>query len=485
MGRYRVLPDWISTTADAAEPLYRQIYRQIENAIGDGRLAPGIHLPSSRSLAEHLSVSRVTVVNAYELLIADGFAETRPGSGIRVAREPLGGLENPICEAIGGDAPRAPFDLDTPLRMYRRGGTPAFIPGTPALDQFPRRIWSRMLRRSGLSSDRDMLDYGHRGGFAPLRQMIARYLLLSRGVGCDPSQVIVVSSVTTAIHLTLSVLGTPGNVVALEDPGYYWARKAVERLPLKVQYIAVDEQGVRVDQLVQLRPEARMAFVTPCHQWPTGVALSHSRRQDLLAWSLRTDAWILEDDYDSEFHFEQPAPRPLKSDPGSERVILMGSFSRTLVPSIRCAYLVVPKSLQEPFVDQVIGLGAEPSLHIQAALADFIREGHFTRHIQRVRKVYRARRDALRRALVETLEDIADVRPAAGGLQLIVDLPVDICADAVSRQAVKRELTVRALSVYCARQRPPNALHLGFAAVPDNEIEPAVRRLAEALNAAR
>jgi GntR family transcriptional regulator/MocR family aminotransferase len=485
VARYRALPDWIVLRPGTAEPLYRQIYRRIEAAILEGKLPPDSILPSSRDLAEHLGVSRMTVVNAYEWLIAEGLAATRPGSGIRVA------VDQPAPEAHrsrAGPAERSPPGTPHPghpLRMHPRGPALAFQPDTPALDQFPRQVWARTLKRCGCSPERDMLDYGHRGGYAPLRQMIARYLISSRGVGCDPSQVIIVGSIPAAIHLAAAILALPADVVALEDPGYSWARKAVERLLLNCEHVAVDDHGIRVDELVQRLPHARIACITPCHQWPTGVSLSAERRSDLLAWTRTAGAWVLEDDYDSEFHFELPVPRPLKADAGSERVILIGGFARTLVPSIRCAYLVVPAGLEDAFVEQVIILGAEPSLHIQAAVAEFMKEGHFTRHIQRVRKVYRTRRDALQRALTEMLGGIVTLRPAAGGLQVVADLPAHLAAEAVAREAAKRALTVRALSIHYARQPAANALHLGFGAVPDAEIEPAVRRLAEAIDAAQ
>lgn len=358
----------------------------------------------------------------------------------------------------------------------------AFQTGIPAFDLFPRRVWSRLLRRHGLRGDRDILDYGHRGGYAPLRELIARYLMTSRGVRCSSSQVIVVAGVTAAISVACSVLTTWGDMAVWGDPGYRWARASMELSGLRVVSVAVDDQGVRVSDLSGHVPDARLLYITPCHHWPTGVTLSPGRRRALLVWARRHEAWILEDDYDSEFHFDGPPSRPLKAEPDSDPVIFIGTFAKTLAPSIRCAFLVVPESLEERFVEHAIYSGVEPVLHVQAALADFMNEGYFTRYIQHMRKVYHARRDTLERALAETLGNRVAVRHPAGGLQLVVDLPADISAEAVSDRAKHRNLTVRPMSIYCLAGPPPNALHLGFAPVPEPDIAPAVQRLAEVID---
>jgi GntR family transcriptional regulator/MocR family aminotransferase len=314
-----------------------------------------------------------------------------------------------------------------------------------------------------------------------LREMIARYLVTSRGVSCSPAQVIVVAGVRAAISLACSVLTKPGETAAWGDPGYRWARGSLELAGLRIIPVAVDDSGLRVGDLATRAPDARLVYVTPCHHWPTGVTMSPGRRNKLLAWARTRRAWILEDDYDSEFRFDGPPSRPLAAESGGERVIFVGTFANTLAPSIRCAYLVVPETLEQRFVDNAIYLGVEPALHIQAALADFIGEGYYTRHIQTMRKVYRARRDVLEQSLTESLGHRLAVRHPAGGLQLVADLPPNISAEAVSDLAARRDLTIRPMSIYYAARAPLNALHLGFAAVPEPEIAPAVHRLAEVI----
>ncbi len=484
MARQRILPDWISIDRGSSEPLYRQISRQIDHAVDEERLSPGTYLPASRGLAAHLGVSRLTVLSAYELLVADGLLETMTGSGTRVSAalpwpSPATAPSNATIPEVLGNRPLepvAPAWLSQPLAPI------AFQTGIPALDQFPRRVWSRLLRRHGLRGDRDILDYGHRGGYAPLRDTIARYLMTSRGVRCSPSQIIVVAGVKAAISVACSVLTTCGDMAVWGDPGYRWARASMELSGLRVASVAVDDQGLRVSDLARRVPDARLVYVTPSHHWPTGVTLSPDRRRALLAWARRQKAWILEDDYDSEFRFDDPPSRPLKAEPDSDPAIFIGTFAKTLAPSIRCAYLVAPECLEQRFVEHAIYSGAEPALYIQAALADFMNEGYLTRYIQHMRKVYHARRDTLERALAETLGTRVAVRHPAGGLQLVVDLPSNISAEAVSERAARRELTARPMSIYYDAGPPPNALHLGFAPVPEPDIGPAVQRLAEVID---
>jgi GntR family transcriptional regulator/MocR family aminotransferase len=484
MGRQRILLDWLAVSPEAEQPLYRQIAQQIATAVHERRLMPGIYLPASRTLATQLGISRITVLSAYEQLVADGVLETISGSGTRVRHPAL------VAHTEANDVATAAPHVGASVAAATTSGQPrskplAFLPGTPALDMFPRQVWSQMLRRYALRGDAELLANEHHGGYRPLRQMIARYLVSSRGVDCEPTEVVIVGSTRAAINIACALLTRSGEKAAFDDPGYYRARTSFESYNLLPVPVPVDDAGLCVPQLVSGVPDARIVYTTPSHHWPTGVTLRGDRRRELLAWAERTGAWILEDDYDSEFHFEGPPPLPLRAAADSSHVIFMGTFSWTLAPSIRCAYLIAPRSLARGFTDYAIRLGVEPPLQIQAALAHFIEQGYFTRHIQRMRKAYRARRDALRKALAESLGHVVSIRPSAGGLQLIADLPTHIPADSVARLAASQELSVRALSRYCVDAIAPNALHLGFAAVPIPQIGPAVRRLASLLRIAR
>jgi GntR family transcriptional regulator/MocR family aminotransferase len=483
MSRQRIVPDWISLKRRSSMPLYRQISDAILTAIVDGRFPPGAYLPSSRVLAGDLGISRVTVYTAYELLVAERLLETREGSGTRVspdfgmhAQQDTDERRRPFLAPKAHDDQSPVFLLPTETPVLQ------FQPGIPAFDTFPRQIWSRLLRRHGLRADPAMLDYGHAGGYGLLRDMIARHVIAARGLACVAKQVIVVTSSRAAISLACSILAKSGDKAIVGDPGYNTSRLCIERMGLKTVPIPVDDDGLKVSKLTSSECDARILYVTPTHHWPTGVSLSPARRHILLKWAKERDAWILEDDYDSEFHFDGPAPLPLQRDDAGERVIFLGTFSKALVPSIRCAYLVVPKALAETFEEQSALMGVEPALHVQAALADFIKDGSFAHYIQNMRKVYRRRRDKLERALANSLAGTIRVRHPAGGLQLVADLPDHILADEVGERGARINMCLRPMSVYSVNGSPVNALHLGFAPVPEPDIAPAVRRLADLID---
>ncbi len=327
-----------------------------------------------------------------------------------------------------------------------------------------------------------MLDYGHAGGYGLLRDMIARHMIAARGLACVAKQVIVVTSSRAAISLACSVLAKSGDKAIVGDPGYNTARWCIERAGLKTVPIPVDDDGLQVSKLTSPQCEARILYLTPTHHWPTGVSLSAVRRHTLLEWAKERDTWILEDDYDSEFHFDGPAPPPLQRDDANERVIFLGTFSKTLAPSIRCAYLIVPKALAQAFEEQSALMGVEPALHVQGALADFIKDGSFAHYVQNMRKIYRRRRDALERALANCLAGTIRVRHPAGGLQLIAELPDDVLAEKVGERGARMNMCLRPMSVYWVNGSPLNALHLGFAPVPEPDIATAVRQLADVIS---
>jgi len=288
---------------------------------------------------------------------------------------------------------------------------------------------------------------------------------------------VVTSSARAATGLVCTVLLRAGDLVVTEDPGYVTARRCLELAGMRLASVPVDGQGLRVQEIAERAPDARLAYVTPSHQWPTGATLSLSRRLALLDWARVENAWILEDDYDSEFRFSAPPLTALHGLSDGDRVIFMGTFAKVLAPAMRCAYLVVPMTAAPEFGRLAYVCGCEPPLHAQAALADLLDEGHFARHIQQTRKVYRSRRDRVREAFTATFGHRFRFRAIGGGLQLIADLPDELPAVEIERLAASQGICARALAVYCDEVTPPNALHLGFAAVREPEIWPAVERL--------
>jgi len=475
------LLDWL-TPADHPEiPLYRQLYFQIRDAILDGRLRSGERLPASRNLCLRLSVSRNTVQQAYDQLVADGLLEARSGAGTRVSGNLDVVLKNrearirPDCfvdvrhDEIAPDPPW-PEEPDNT----------AFEPGIPAFDTFPLTVWARLLRRHALRRDKSIQDYSHPGGYVPLRAAVARYLATSRGVICRPEQVIIVSSSRAATRLVAGMRNAPGAVAVVENPGYQTARLCLQQAGMVTAPVPVDALGIQVDHLTSEGIGAALAYVTPTHQWPTCVSLSLDRRIALIAWAERYGTWIIEDDYDSEFSLGQPKTAVYAMSE-YDNVILLGTFSKTMLPSIRCAYLIVPPDRAQAFSDAAFYSGCEPALHVQAALSDFLAEGHFTTYIARMRKVYAARRRALTEALDSKLASVLRIRPGSGGLQLVADLPTGVSAKEISRAAAREQIVARPFERYYVNATPDEALHLGFAAVPETETAANVDRLARAI----
>lgn len=477
------LLDWL-TLADRAEvPLYRHLYFQIRNAILDGRLRSGVRLPASRGLCRRLTVSRNTVQQAYDQLVADGLLETHSGAGTFVSDN--------IDLVLDGSEFREGPDFAMEVRHDQHVPTPslepepestAFEPGIPAFDTFPRAVWAKLLRRHALRGDKAVQDYAHPGGYGPLRAAIARYLSASRGVICRPEQVIVVTSARAATTLIASMLNAPGAIAAVEDPGYRTARLCLEQAGLATTPIPVDAHGFQVDHLETKGIDAALAYVTPTNQWPTCVTLSLHRRLALIAWAARHGAWIIEDDYDSEFTIGQP-PTAVYALSENDNVILVGTFSKTLLPSIRCAYLVVPLERAGDFANAAFYSGCEPALHVQAALSDFVADGYFTKYILRMRKIYAARRKALTDALKSRLGPVLQVRPGSGGLALVADLIAGPSAREISRAAARSQIVARPLAAYSVAATPDEALHLGFAAVPETETVAIVDQFARAIAA--
>ena len=475
------LLNWLSVDRKSLLPLYSQIGDQLRRVIVDGNLAPGDYLPSSRDLASELGISRNTTLQAYDQLIAEGFLESRPGSGTLVA---ISLADNPVgtrkkTRSLFNDVP-ARADVHDLERSEDEPAGVSFQPGIPSFDSFPRLLWGRLLKRHAIRADQFMLDYAHTGGYAPLRLELAKYLNVSRGVACEPGQIIVTTSTRAAIDTVARVLWPAGASVAVEDPGYLTAKRLLIMAGYRLQNVPVDANGVRVEEMLSAREPPVGAYLTPTHQWPTGATLSAVRRIRLLEWAERTGAWLLEDDYDSEFRFDGPPVATLQSS-GSSRVIYIGTFSKTLAPSIRTSYFVVPPDLAGRFELEVYRHGVEPALHVQAALADLIAEGHFTRHIRRMRRLYAHRRALLVGALEITFGDGLRLECPAGGLQLIAWLPEHVAASRIARAAAEADLVARPMSVYQPHGSAPNALHLGFAAVPDDDILPQVRRLHDAV----
>jgi GntR family transcriptional regulator/MocR family aminotransferase len=398
----------------AAEPFYRQIYDRFRSAIADGLLKPGDRIPSARALTKELGLARGTIDAAYALLASEGYILARGQAGTVVTPDLRPRPQRVSSLSLGGGGSVSP--------SFRPDTTLPFQMGLPALDAFPRKVWARL----GARCVRAMqpVDMAHPSvyGLQALRDGIAAYLHVSRGVTCSPAQVFVTSGYRHTLALFCQALLGRGDRVWVEDPGYPPTRELLQRMDMTAVAVPVDGEGIMVADGVRAAPRARAAVITPAHQSPLGVSLSLPRRLALLDWAARQRAWIVEDDYDGEYRYvSRPLPA-LKSLDRDGRVLYAGTFSKVLFPSIRLAYLVVPADLVERFeqVSQVVAAGS-PHL-TQAIVTAFVTEGHFARHVQRMRRLYAERRAAAVAGLEGVLGKHVHIDPQPGGMHLVLRL---------------------------------------------------------------
>lgn len=481
----------VSLERDSGVSMQRQIFDQVRDAILDGRLVPGRRLPSTRALASELSVSRNTVLAAYDQLYAEGYTEGEVGSGTRVstvlpeevlaARTAHGILEKserPVRDQLS-ETGRAL--LAGRKRVLRPRSSAAFRPGVPEIDSFPWTQWSRMVAKFWRHPPRDLISYGEPGGYQPLRGAISEYLNAVRGLHSSADQVIVTSGAQQAIDLIIRAFVNTGDKVWIEDPGYAGIKGSLTAAGAELVPVPVDDAGLDVDHALRSAPDAKMAIVTPSHQYPLGSVMSLSRRLQLLEWAADTDAWILEDDYDSEYRY---AGRPLSALQGLDRrgsVIYVGTFSKVLFPGIRLGYMVAPPSLVEPILEIRRALDDQTAIAMQPVLAEFIESGHFAAHIRRMRTLYAHRQKVLIDALSDNLSDVLDVSADEAGMHLVARIKPDchLSDQDIADEATKHGLTVYPLSSFCIDQKGFNGLVLGYASVEEKVIREGVVTLAK------
>jgi GntR family transcriptional regulator/MocR family aminotransferase len=463
--------------AQLADPLYRQIYLRIKDAIAQGSLLAGSRLPSVRGLASDLGVARATVESAYGQLIAEGFLQSRGQAGTYVSPQ----LQNlPVRAALTTEV--LPAVAANPL--HPSGATQPFQLGLPALDAFPRALWQRIVGRQLRTAPLAAMAHPSTQGLPELRAAIVNYLQLSRGINCRPEQVFICAGYQALLDLVIGTLLKTGDEVWLEDPGYPVTLPLFRAAGMQPVAVPVDEQGMNIAVGVAAAPRARMAVLTPTHQSPLGVSLSLARRMALLEWAQQQGAWILEDDYDSEVRYHgRPLP-PLKSLDRQGRVLYAGTFSKTLFPALRMAYLVVPLEQVDAFGRSSLlrGCGCPPLM--QASVADFIHQGHFYRHLKRMRPLYRQRREWLAQALARQLGEYLTVSSQAGGIQLLARLTAKGLDRRIAQEAWQRGLSIQALSDWHIASAAGDGLLMGFANfTQQSEAERAVARLAELFDA--
>ncbi|HEV8411064.1 MAG TPA: PLP-dependent aminotransferase family protein, partial [Gemmatimonadaceae bacterium] len=444
----------------------------------DGLLRPGQRVPSTRVLAIELGMSRLPVLTAYEQLLHEGYLEGRVGSGTYVcAAAPDTRLRAKArVEMHPADGKRTQV---TPGRS--EGGVRPFRMSLPALDEFPQPLWGRIVARYAHRLTPAHLAYGDPAGLAPLRLAIAAHLRTARAVNCEADNLLVTSGSQAGLRLSAAVLLARGDRVAIEDPSYPGARTAFTAAGAELVPIPVDEEGLDVAALAR-HQRIRAVYVTPSHQYPLGFSMSATRRLALLDWAARHDAWIIEDDYDSEYRYVSRPLGALQGMDARNRTVYVGTFSKVLYPSLRVGYLVVPPSLWESFLDAREALDVfSPTLY-QLALAEFLDEGHFARHLRRMRTIYQRRREALLEGLAENCGDRLTVLNADAGLHVATILSGNSDDRAIVRRMTARGLAGTTLSGCFIGPVRTNGLLLGFGGFDEHTLIDATRTLAEVLN---
>jgi GntR family transcriptional regulator / MocR family aminotransferase len=473
------------------EPLHRQIYNAYRTAIVQHTLRPRERVPSTRTLADELGVSRIPVLNAYAQLLAEGYFEARVGSGTVVSStlpeqvmRPQHSFPRPASRKVPRLRSVNYSDLPSPHSVVRwlAGRRGAFSPGQPALDHFPFKIWSRLVARRCRDLSLASMHYGDPMGFRCLREVIASYLRTSRGVRCEADHIMIVSGSQQALEISTRVLLERGSRVWIEEPGYRFARDVFHLNGCRVVPVPVDSEGMDVEAGMRRCRSAEAALVTPSHQYPMGATMSASRRLQLLEWAHSSGSWIIEDDYDSEYRYEGMPISSLQGlDPGNH-VVYIGTFSKVLFPTLRIGYVVIPPDLVERFIAVRLTMDISPPNFFQLVLADFIQEGHFSRHIRRMRLLYRERRSALLESIRNELDIAVTVLGEQAGLHVSVTLPQGFDDHELSERAARDGLWLVPLSSSYIERPSPQGFILGFSNIPAGEIPRSMKKLRNILH---
>lgn len=468
--------------------LYRWFYEELRAAILEGRLRPGARLPATRDLGRAYRLSRATIVTAFDQLKSEGYVEGKAGSGTYVSQV----LPDQLLDVRGPRSEKRLPHRRIALSEYARRLQPfrgtahrplrAFRPNQPALDMFPTTLWAQVAARRLRRVSANLLAGGEALGYRPLRQAVADYLNSSRGVKCSAEQVLILSGAQEALDRTARILLNPGEPVWTEEPGYPGASVVFRAVGAQICPVPVDGEGLDLDHGRKKWMAPRLIYVTPAHQFPLGVTMTLRRRLALLEWARRSGTLIFEDDYDSEYRY---SGRPIPALQGLDRsgvVIFAGSFSAVLFPALRLGYLVVPPEMVDVFAAAESVSTHHPPLLEQAVLCDFITEGHFARHIRRMRELYAERLAVLLECAKDNLADALEISNVEAGLQTVGWLKRGQKAERVAELAAGRDVEVVPLSQYASGRSRREGLILGFAAVDPKELRRGVEELVRVLN---
>ncbi len=471
----------IAVHRGGAKPLHRQIYDAYRDGITAGQLSRGQQVPSTRALSAELGISRIPILEAYSQLLAEGYFESRVGAGTFVSSSLPDLLASPAhWSAEPSQSGSRTVSRRADLTVWRRPwmrSSGAFSIGQLAFDHFPFTIWSTLMARRARKVNASSLNYSDAMGDKEFRKTLALYLRISRGVHCDAGQIMIVSGSQQALDLCGRILVDPGDPVWIEEPGYGLMRHTLTIAGCRLVPVPVDDQGLDVAAGIKKSPTARAAYVTPSHQYPLGATMSASRRLQLLDWAHKVDSWIVEDDYDSEYRYESMPIASLQGLDQGSRVIYIGTFSKTLFPSLRIGYIVIPPDLVDRFAT-VRGATDICAPHFyQAVLTDFIEQGHYARHLRKTRLIYNERRNALVSALQRAFGSRLQIMGAEAGMHVSVTLPPGLGDYEISLRAAEENLWLWPLSTAYMGKNAQQGFILGFGSTKVSEMPKAVRRL--------
>jgi GntR family transcriptional regulator / MocR family aminotransferase len=476
---------------ESTTPLYRQISIWFQRAILAGQFQPGQRVPSTRALAKELGISRIPALSAYELLIAEGYLEPFGGAGTCVSQSIPDAFPRP--ERKDGENSISIHPRSTGRRTVSRRAVGIRGPAQTwlrecrvctDLQHFPIGIWSKLLNRHAQKVSRETMGYGETMGYWPFREALAEYLGAFRAVNCHPSQILVTTGSQQALQISALTLLDPKDAVWLEEPSYPGTHQALRAAGARLVPVPVDRHGLDVAYGIRTANHARAAYVTPARQYPLGITMSAARRIDLLSWAARNGGWIVEDDYDSEFRFSGNPIASLQGLDTDRRVIYIGTLTKVMFPALRLGFAVIPPDLVESFLDMRNAADtASTSVLSQMAMTDFIREGHFSRHIKRMRTVYMERRKALASAIQEQAEGILEVTGDEAGLALLALLPPGVNDVQVANRAPRMTIPVFPLSRCHATARERGGLIMSYANIDVQEIPMMVGALKSVIHA--
>jgi GntR family transcriptional regulator / MocR family aminotransferase len=490
MSKEGTFQDLVLNAPSGQQHLWRWLYAELRGAILDGRLKPGTRMPSTRSLGMQYSLSRGTVVAAFDQLQAEGYTRTEVGSGTYVASGVPDGFLSAARRPAALSLPTSKAALSKRAQQFLKNVevTPAshsigkaFRAYEPAIDLFPVDLWARVASRVLRRAPRSLYAHGNAAGYRPLCRAIAEYVGASRGVHCSPEQIIVTAGAQQSLDLIGRFLLTAGDRVWMEDPGYSGALQTLRATGARIVPVPVDRDGLIVKAGLKLAPKAKLAYVTPANQFPMGVIMSADRRLELLRWAANSNAWIIEDEYDAEYRYSGRPVAALQALDSSGCVIYVGTFTKMLFNALRLGFMVLPERLIEAFAAARSLVDRHPPTLDQAILAEFITEGHFGHHVRRMRQSYAERIEVLKDAADRHLNGVLDIVHAGAGIRTLGWLKTWKSDQDAARQARKFGLEVETLSMFTTKYKQPPALILGFACCNPAELRRGVSVLATAL----